>query len=140
MRIIAQLIDAKTDTHLWAEKYNGSLDDIFDIQERVSKSIADSLKIKLSNSEQEQLTNRNFKDPIIYDIYLKARYENWQFSGALLNKAEKLSNEGLNLAGDNELLYTELCHTNVQYVNNLLKDPNLYPELLSKADQYAKKL
>jgi tetratricopeptide (TPR) repeat protein len=75
----------------------------------------------------------------VYELYLKARYENWQFNEVSFNKAEKLLNQGLKVAGDNELLYTELCHVYVQYVNNLLMDPESYPELLAKADDYAKK-
>ena len=46
LRITAQLIDGLTDSHIWAEKYNGNLDDIFEIQEKVSRSIVDSLKFK----------------------------------------------------------------------------------------------
>jgi len=138
LRIIAQLIDARTDTHIWAEKYNGTLDDIFDFQEKVSLSIADALKIKLGQSTKNKISDKSIVDPIVYDIYLKARYETWQFSETSIRKSEKLLLQGLDLGGDNELLYTELCHANVQYVNNLLKDPNEYPELLAKADEFAK--
>ena len=54
LRITAQLIDAMTDSHIWAEKYSGTLDDIFDIQEKVSQSIADSLKIRLSSAQKAE--------------------------------------------------------------------------------------
>ena len=47
LRITAQLIDASTDAHLWSEKYTGTVDDVFDIQEKVSRSIVDALKVKL---------------------------------------------------------------------------------------------
>ena len=56
LRITAQLIDAITDAHLWAEKYTGTLDDVFDIQEKVSRSIADALKLKLSPEENKKIT------------------------------------------------------------------------------------
>jgi adenylate cyclase len=55
LRIVAQLIDAKTDTHLWAEKYRGILDDIFDMQEKVSQSIVNALKVKLTPKEDSQI-------------------------------------------------------------------------------------
>ena len=48
LRITAQLIDGINDTHIWAEKYNGTLDDIFEIQEKVSLSIVNALKIKIN--------------------------------------------------------------------------------------------
>ncbi len=41
LRITAQLIEAETDAHLWAEKYSGTLDDVFEIQEKVSRAIVD---------------------------------------------------------------------------------------------------
>ncbi len=43
LRITAQLIDAQNDTHLWAERYNGTVDDVFDMQEKVSRSIVEAL-------------------------------------------------------------------------------------------------
>lgn len=137
LRITAQLIDAKNDFHLWAEKYNGTLDDVFDIQEKVSKSIAESLKIKISKELHNRITKQSISDPFVYDLYLKARYENWQFNEISFRKSEDLLNQGLKLSGDNELLLSELCHVNLQYVNNLMKDPNKYPELLSKVNHYA---
>jgi TolB-like protein len=139
LRITAQLIDARNDSHIWAEKYNGTLDDVFDIQEKVSKSIATSLKIKLSKDLQHQISQQSISDPFVYDLYLKARYENWQFNEVSFAKSEDLLNQGLKLSGDNELLLSELCHVNVQYVNNLMKDPNDYPKILSKANQYAER-
>ena len=43
IRVVAQLIDGTIDSHIWADKYNGTLEDIFHIQEKVSRSIADAL-------------------------------------------------------------------------------------------------
>lgn len=139
IRIVAQLIDGADDSHIWAEKYNGTLEDIFDIQEKVSFSIADALKIRFSEETQQKITTHSFQDPDVYEIYLQARNENWKFTESALNKGENLLKKGIKLVGDNELLYTELCHVNVQFVNNLLKNPGTYGELLSKANQYALK-
>jgi TolB-like protein/TPR repeat protein len=139
IRITAQLIDALTDTHIWANKYDGTLDDIFDIQEKVSISIANSLKIKLNESQQRQIAEKSFEDPFVYEIYLKAKYEDWQFNEASFRRGEELLNQGLKLAGDNHLFYSELSHVTIQYVNNLMKDPDTYPELIEKAYKYAEK-
>ena len=54
LRITAQLIDAATDGHLWAERYAGTLDDVFDIQEKVARAITDALQVKLSPVEQQR--------------------------------------------------------------------------------------
>ena len=68
IRIIAQLIDAARDIHLWAEKYTGTLDDVFDIQEKVSRSISEALKIKLLNER------KHTPDPEAYNLYLLGRF------------------------------------------------------------------
>ena len=54
LRITAQLIDATNDAQLWAERYSGTLDDIFDVQEKVSQSIVDALEINLSPEEKQK--------------------------------------------------------------------------------------
>ncbi|OVE79855.1 hypothetical protein BVY01_01430, partial [bacterium I07] len=87
LRITAQLIDASSDSHLWAEKYNGTLDDIFYIQEKVSRSIVDALKIKLSEGEKHIIAERPFKDVKAYECYLKARHEIDSFTEDGINRA-----------------------------------------------------
>ena len=74
LRITAQLIDGMTDTHIWAEKYNGNLDDIFKIQENVSRSIVDSLKLKISHEEKELITKNPTTNLEAYNLYLKGRF------------------------------------------------------------------
>ena len=63
LRITAQLIDAANDFHLWANKFNGTLDDVFDIQEKVSRSIVDALKLKLTPKEVERMAERPIPMP-----------------------------------------------------------------------------
>ncbi len=139
LRITAQLIDSINDAHIWAEKYKGTLNNVFEIQEKVSKSIAETIGIKIFSDTFKHKSGQAIKDPIVYELYLKARYENWQFNEQSLDKAEELLNQGLKVVGDNELFYSELCHSNVQHVNQLNKNPDQNSELLDKAKQYADK-
>jgi len=74
LRITAQLIEAGKDIHLWADKYSGTLDDVFDIQEKVSRSIVDKLKIRLRAQEKDQIIKRSTKNVDAYNLYLKGRY------------------------------------------------------------------
>jgi TolB-like protein len=74
LRITAQLIDGLTDSHIWAEKYNGNLDDIFEIQEKVSRSIVDSLKLKITSEEKEFISKNPTKNLEAYNLYLKGRF------------------------------------------------------------------
>ena len=62
LRITAQLIDAINDAHLWADKYSGTLDDVFVMQEKVSRSIVDALRLKLTQVEDQQLAKRPLVD------------------------------------------------------------------------------
>jgi serine/threonine protein kinase/Tfp pilus assembly protein PilF len=73
LRITAQLIDVETDAQLWAETYKGTLDDVFDIQEQVSRQIVDALMLKLTPGEKVVLAKRSTVNAEAFDCYLRAR-------------------------------------------------------------------
>ena len=73
IRVTVQLIDVESDRQLWAESYKGKLEDVFDIQEQVSKQIVDALMLKLSPKEKVVLTKRPTLNADAFDCYLKAR-------------------------------------------------------------------
>jgi TolB-like protein/Flp pilus assembly protein TadD len=78
MKITAQLIDGLNDTHLWAEKYNGTLDDIFQIQEKVAQSIVDALKLKLTPEEIRRIDKKPTQILEAYNYYLHGNKYYWQ--------------------------------------------------------------
>jgi protein kinase/serine/threonine-protein kinase len=80
VRIVSQLIDAATDTHVWSETYDRELADIFEIQQDVAARIAAALRAELSASEQSQLARRPTRELLAYDLYLQGRqhYRRWQ--------------------------------------------------------------
>ena len=73
IRVTVQLIDVESDRQLWAESYKGKLEDVFDIQEQVSKQIVDALMLKLSPKEKVVLTKRPTLNADAFDCYLRAR-------------------------------------------------------------------
>jgi len=73
LRITVELIDAETADQLWAETYKGTLADVFDIQEQVSKQIVDALMVKLTPTEKVVLTKRTTLNPEAFDCCLRAR-------------------------------------------------------------------
>jgi serine/threonine-protein kinase len=75
LRITAQLIDTLSDAQLWAEKYNGTMDDVFDVQERVSRAIVDALDVTLSSDEDRRLADRPIQDVRAFELFLQARQE-----------------------------------------------------------------
>lgn len=74
VRITAQLIDAATDEHLWADSYDRSVKDIFVIQREVAISIASVLNKKLSKKEVENLDDAPSVDVQAYDMYLRGKF------------------------------------------------------------------
>jgi len=73
IRITAQLISVRDGYHLWAERFDRQVEDIFDLQNEVSQKIVDALKIKLSDTERQLLTQKPTDDLRAYDFYMRAR-------------------------------------------------------------------
>jgi len=74
VRVNVQLINALTDTHLWAESYDRKLIDIFAVESEVAQRIASSLEAKLSGSEERALNARPTENTEAYQLYLKGRF------------------------------------------------------------------
>jgi serine/threonine protein kinase len=75
LRITAQLIDALSDQQLWADKYSGTMDDVFDVQERVSREIVKALHVTLSSDEDRRLAARPVADPRAFELFLQVQQE-----------------------------------------------------------------
>jgi adenylate cyclase len=73
LRITAQLIDGATGGHVWADRYDRDLTDIFEIQDEISRSIVDALKVKLLPNEKKAIEQRGTNDVEAYKLYLLAR-------------------------------------------------------------------
>jgi adenylate cyclase len=73
VRITAQLIDGKSGAHLWAERYDRDLTDIFAIQDEISKAIVGALKLKLLPDEEKAIEQRGTTSAEAYNLYLMAR-------------------------------------------------------------------
>ena len=86
MRVNVQLINAQTDSHLWAETYDRKLTDIFGVESEIAKRIAESLQAKLTGREEQALAVKPTNNPEAYDAYLRglafearsAPYPSWE--------------------------------------------------------------
>ncbi len=105
LRITAQLIDVETDVHLWAEKYAGTVDDVFDLQERLSRQIVEALQITLSQPEDREIAQRPIADLRAFEYYQRARQEYYRYTGEGMAAARALADHGLAVVGPNEALY-----------------------------------
>jgi adenylate cyclase len=72
VRITAQLIEAGTGAHLWADRFDGSLEDVFDLQDQVAISVAGVIEPALQAAETARSANRPTRDLTAYDLYLRA--------------------------------------------------------------------
>jgi TolB-like protein/Flp pilus assembly protein TadD len=114
VRVSAQLIDAKTDTHLWAERYDRSLDDVFAIQSEIAQAITDTLRVKLSPSQAKALAAAPTRDTEAYDLFLKGEYQERQAESAenkeLFDHAETFYRQALARDPNFALAYARLAY------------------------------
>jgi serine/threonine protein kinase/tetratricopeptide (TPR) repeat protein len=108
LRITAQLIDGATDAHLWAEKYSGTLEDVFDLQERLSRRIVHGLRLSLTPKEDRDLAARPIQDVRAYDAWLRATHEVWTLTPGGVDRAVEHVNHALAIVGENALLHAGL--------------------------------
>ncbi len=139
LRITARLVDALDDVQLWADKYGGTLDDVFDIQERVSRSIVEALEVRLTPQEAEQLAERPIADARAQECYLRARSEIWSFLPGALDRAISHLEAALRLVGDNAQVYQGLGEAYCQYVN-IGAASGREEEYIGKAERCADKI
>jgi len=136
LRVNAKLIDARTDSLVWAEKYSGSLEDVFAIQESLSRRIVEALRIKLSVAEEAKLAARPIGDVAAYDYYLKARHEVHRYTGEALDRAVAYLERGVEIDPDNALLQCTLGYVNWYYIN---AGVSADPAYLAKAQELAER-
>ena len=99
LRIAAQLVDAEHDAPLWAEKYSGTMDDVFDVQERVSRAIVNALQIQLTASEHVRLAARPIQNVGAFELFLQARAEMRRY-GVSLDHAQMLLERAIEIEGE----------------------------------------
>ena len=69
----AQLIDTRTDTHVWAEEYDRDLSEMFAIQSEIAQKVADQLHAKISASEKLAIESKPTADLVAFDLYTRGK-------------------------------------------------------------------
>src|SRR5229473_3971109 len=72
VRVSAQLINARTGTHIWRKSYDGALDDVFAIESKIAKAVADELGARLSAAEKETIEEKPTDEHLAYEHYIRA--------------------------------------------------------------------
>jgi TolB-like protein/Flp pilus assembly protein TadD len=115
LRITAQLIDASADDHLWADTFEGAVEEVFAIQIRVARAVVECLQLRLTADEERRLAERPIDDVHAYECYLRARQEGWRWRKDAIDHAVQLLRNGLEIVGNNAGLYAALGLAHLQY-------------------------
>lgn len=97
VRITAQLINVLDGYHIWSEKFERELEDIFDIQDEISHAIVNVLKVKLQENEKENLSKRYTDNIEAYNLYQQGYYSFYQIDMNVVDKATIFFNEALKI-------------------------------------------
>jgi TolB-like protein/DNA-binding winged helix-turn-helix (wHTH) protein/Tfp pilus assembly protein PilF len=122
VRITAQLVQASTDKHLWAEKYDGDIRDVLQLQDEVASAIVDQIRIKLTPQERALLSSSQVVDPQAHEAYLKGLYLWNERSPEGLQKAIEYFNQAIRKDPDYALAYAGLAD-----VYGVLSDHDVLP-------------
>ncbi|RWE95152.1 adenylate/guanylate cyclase domain-containing protein [Mesorhizobium sp.] len=95
IRINAQMIDGTTGGHLWAERYDRDLEDIFAVQDEVTRTIVSALEVKLTAGEEARRGKHGKVDPEVYDLIVRARQTALQFRPEASVEARKMLERAL---------------------------------------------
>jgi TolB-like protein/Tfp pilus assembly protein PilF len=109
VRVNVQLINAQTNSHLWAETYDRKLTDVFLVETDIAEAIADSLKAKLTHSERQAIAVRPTANREAYELYLKGRFLWNKRTGADLRKAIDFFNHAIAKDPNYALAYAGLA-------------------------------
>jgi TolB-like protein/Tfp pilus assembly protein PilF len=123
VRITAQLIDGKTDRHLWSDTYEREYKDILFLQKEVARAVAEEIQITLTPEEKQKLAKAQPVNPEAFEAYVKGRYFWNQRSRDSLVKAAELFEESVRLAPDFGLAYSGLADTHNLLAHYGFRDP-----------------
>jgi TolB-like protein/Flp pilus assembly protein TadD len=135
LRITAQLINVADGYHLWSEKYDRKLEDVFAIQDEISSAIVDALQLKLTPGEAERLAEHPMDNAKAYDYYLKASRAGSRFDEKSLDSTLANLETARDIMGDNAQLFAGMALVFHQYANIGIRQE----DYIEKAREYAQK-
>ena len=97
IRVTAQLIDAETDNHVWAEKFDGRIEDIFDLQDAITAKVISAIEPKIRETEIARARRKRPENLTAYDFYLRALPHLASFDPEQFSKAQPLLDRAIEL-------------------------------------------
>ena len=135
VRITAQLIDATTGGHLWAERFDRDLTDIFAVQDDVTQHIVGALALNLTEDDQQRIATEQPDNLEAYDCFLRGREQLWRFTREQNNQARELLQRAIELDPKFAPAYAFLAVTHgLDYINRWSTSPSTSME---QAEEFA---
>ena len=137
VRITAQMIDGETGGHLWADRYDRDLKDVFAVQDEVTRTIVDALKVKLTAGEEARLESRGKIDPEVYDLIVRARQTVLQLRPEASMEARRMLERVIAIDPSQAVAYARLSIITYAEIVNRWNDAS--QENLTRALELARK-
>jgi adenylate cyclase len=123
VRITAQLIDAPSNEHIWAERYDRKLHDIFDLQDEMTQTLVGMIEPELANRERERTRNRPTENMNAWELYQRGLYHRWRFVPADIKQAHEYFDQAIALDAGFAAAHAHRAWTiYVEIMMNMTKD------------------
>jgi tetratricopeptide (TPR) repeat protein len=133
IKITSALLDIETGDHLWQDSMKGTMNDIFDIQEKVAEKVVEGLKVHLASDEKKKLADRGTENAEAYELYMKAS----QYSARRTREGIRLGIEQISLAIKLDPNYAEGLRLKADMLNSFYRIYDRDPNLLTESEQLA---
>ena len=137
VRITGQLINAFNDQHLWAEKYDRNIEDIFEVQDEVASAIANALRIELSDEEAQSIARKQTTSIEAYELYSKARALRYTYEMPKVEEAVQLYKKAIKLDKSFALAYAGISSARVTQSYYLWRELDKINLFLNEGKKYA---
>ncbi|HZK76199.1 MAG TPA: TIR domain-containing protein, partial [Candidatus Kapabacteria bacterium] len=135
IKISSRLLDIETGDHLWQDSMKGTMNDIFDIQEKVAEKVVEGLKVHLASDEKKKLAERGTENAEAYELYLKAD----EYSSRRTREGFRLAVQQITLAIELDPNYANALAFKAARLAELYRQYDRDPNLLIEAAQLAKR-
>ncbi len=123
VRITAQLIDGPSNEHIWAQRYDRQLQDIFDLQDEMTHTIVGMIEPEVANRERERVRNKPTEDMNAWELYQRGLWHRWRFTPADILKAHEFLDGAISRDPSFAAAYAHRAWTMyVEIMINLAKD------------------
>ncbi len=136
LRITGQLVNVADGYHIWSERYDREMEDVFAIQDEISLAIVEKLKVKLMGAEKARPVKRHTEDLDVYNLYLKGQYFSNKRTARALNRAIECFEQAIGRDSEYALAHVGLADS---YAMLPFYSKATIPEVLYKAKQAVQK-